>query len=159
AAAKIAEQGFPMSRHYAERLAASEKELNRFEASRAVFLPDGAANKPGTILRLPDLARTYRAIAENGPDWFYRGPFAAATAEWMKSSGGLLTVEDFRGYRAKVREPVFSTYRGCQLVGFPPPSSGGVHVAQILNILEPFDLKAMGPGSADIIHVVAEAMK
>ena len=159
ASAKIAENGFPLSRHYAERLAASAKELNRFEASRAAFLPDGRPKRPGEILRLPDLARTYRAVAENGIDWFYRGPFAGLTADWMKRNGGLLMAEDFRNYHAKLREPVTTMYRGYQIIGFPPPSSGGAHVAQILNILENFDLKAMGADSADFIHVVAEAMK
>src|SRR5437660_3381542 len=159
ASAKIAENGFPLSRHYAERLAASAKELNRFEASRAAFLPDGRPKRPGEILRLPDLARTYRAVAENGIDWFYRGPFAGLTADWMKRNGGLLMAEDFRNYHAKLREPVTTMYRGYQIIGFPPPSSGGAHVAQILNILENFDLKAMGPDSADFIHVVAEATK
>jgi len=77
----------------------------------------------------------------------------------MKNNGGLLTAQDFGNYHVKLREPVLTTYRGCQLVGFPPPSSGGVHVGQILNIAENFDLKAMGPGSADFIHVVTEAMK
>ena len=159
AAAEIAENGFPLNRHYAERLAASAKELNRFEASRAAFLPDGRMKRPGQILRLPDLAGTYRAVAENGIDWFYRGPFAGITADWMKWNGGLLMAEDFRNYHAKLREPVTTMYRGYQIIGFPPPSSGGAHVAQILNILENFDLKAMGPDSADFIHVVAEAMK
>ena len=159
AAAKIAEHGFPINRHYAERLAASAKELKMFAASRAAFLPEGVAKRAGEILRLPDLAKTYHAIAENGPDWFYRGPFATATAAWMKNNGGLLTAQDFGNYHAKLREPVLTTYRGCQLVGFPPPSSGGVHVGQILNIVENFDLKTMGPGSADFIHVVTEAMK
>jgi gamma-glutamyltranspeptidase/glutathione hydrolase len=159
AAAKIAERGFPISRHYAERLAASANELNKFEPSRAAFLPDGATKRAGAVLRLPDLGNTYRAIAEHGPGWFYGGPFAATAADWMKSHGGLLTVADFRGYHAKMREPVFATYRGFQLVGFPPPSSGGIHVAQILNVLEHFDLESMGPGSADLIHVVTEAMK
>ena len=159
AGAKVAEHGFPISRHYAQRLAASARELYMFEASRAAFLPDGIGKEAGAILRLPDLAKTYRAIAETGTDWFYRGPFATATADWMKNNGGRLTVEDFRGYHAKLREPVFTTYRGCQLAGFPPPSSGGVHVAQILNMLENFNLKSMGPGSADFIHVVTEAMK
>src|SRR5438477_12809985 len=140
-------------------LAANAKGLKMFEASRAAFLPDGVAKRAGEILRLPDLAKTYRAIAENGPDWFYRGPFATATAVWMKNKGGLLTAQDFGNYHAKLREPVLTTYRGCQLVGFPPPSSGGVHVGQILNIVENFDLKTMGPGSADFIHVVTEAMK
>src|SRR2546423_12025533 len=77
----------------------------------------------------------------------------------MKRNGGLLMAEDFRNYHAKLREPVTTMYRGYQIIGFPPPSSGGAHVAQILNILENFDLKAMGPDSADFIHVVAEAMK
>jgi gamma-glutamyltranspeptidase/glutathione hydrolase len=157
--AKIAEHGFPVSRHYAQRLAASAKELNLFEASRTAFLPDGVPKEAGAILRLPDLAKTYRAIADNSPDWFYRGPFAAATADWMKNNGGRLTVEDFREYQAKLREPVFTSYRGFQVAGFPPPSSGGVHVAQILNIMENFNLKTMGPGSADFIHLVTEAMK
>jgi gamma-glutamyltranspeptidase/glutathione hydrolase len=77
----------------------------------------------------------------------------------MKEHGGLLTEADFRSYKVKLREPLRSNYRGFELVGFPPPSSGGVHVAQILNILEQFDLKAMGDGSADFIHTIAEAMK
>src|SRR5437667_5969658 len=159
AAAKIAEHGFPINRHYAERLAASAKELKMFEASRAAFLPEGVAKRAGEILRLPDLAKTYHAIADTGHDWIYRGPFATATAAWMKNNGGLLTAQDFGNYHAKLREPVLTTYRGCQLVGFPPPSSGGGHVGQILNIVENFDLKTMGPDSADFIHVVTEAMK
>jgi len=77
----------------------------------------------------------------------------------MTKNGGLLTVDDFRNYTAKAREPVVTTYRGYQIVGFPPPSSGGVHVAQILNVVEHFDLKTMGANSADFIHVVTEAMK
>jgi len=159
-AAKIAEDGFPLNRAYAERLSAAAKQLGMFESSRAAFLkPDGRAWKSGELLRLPDLANTYRRIADHGIEWFYRGPFAQATAGWMEKNKGLLTMEDFRNYQVKLRGPVVTTYRGCQIVGFPPPSSGGVHVAQILNILEHFDLKAMGPYSADFIHVVAEAMK
>src|SRR5439155_22377617 len=111
AAAKIAEHGFAINHHYAERLAASAKELKMFEASRAAFLPDGVAKRAGEILRLPDLAKTYRAIAENGPDWFYRGPFAAATADWMKNNCGLLTAQDFGIYYAKLLESVITTYR------------------------------------------------
>ena len=159
-AAKIAEDGFSLNRHYAERLAASAKELRRFEASRAAFLrPDGEPWNAGEILRLPGLARTYQAIADNGIEWFYRGPFARATADWMKPNGGLLTAEDFRDYHIQLREPVITTYRSYQIIGFPPPSSGGAHVAQILNILENFDLRQMGVNSADFIHVVTEAMK
>ena len=159
-AAKTAQEGFPVSRDYAERLSAAAKELGKFEASRAVFLkPDGRPWRNGEVLRLPDLAKTYRAIADHGTDWFYRGPFARETAGWMTKNGGLLTVDDFRNYTAKAREPVVTIYRGYQIVGFPPPSSGGVHVAQILNVVEHFDLKTMGANSADFIHVVTEAMK
>ena len=80
-------------------------------------------------------------------------------ARWMHANGGLLTEADFAIYVAKPREPLRTTYRGHQIIGFPPPSSGGVHVAQILNILEHFDLKALGANSPDFVHVVAEAMK
>ena len=159
-AAKIAQEGFPINRSYAERLAASAKELRRFEASRAAYLkPDGQPWKAGEIIRLPDLARTYSAMAESGADWFYRGLFAQAAADWMKKNSGLVALEDFHNYKLRLREPVTTSYRGFQIIGFPPPSSGGVHVAQILNILENFDLKAMGANSPDFVHVVAESMK
>ena len=85
-----------------------------------------------------------RSIAAQKSDWFYRGPFAQAVEQWMKSNGGIMTAEDFRNYRIKLREPILSDYRGYTIVGFPPPSSGGVHVAQMLNILENYNLKALG---------------
>ncbi len=160
AAAELAENGVPLSRSCARALAASAGELAQFPASRAVYLkPDGSAYKAGEIFKQPDLAKTYRAIAGQGSGWFYRGPFAQATEVWMVANGGRLRAGDFAAYEVKLREPVRTTYRGYEIVGFPPPGSGGVHVAQILNILEPFDLKAMGTNSAEFIHVVAEAMK
>ncbi|HEY2953130.1 MAG TPA: gamma-glutamyltransferase [Verrucomicrobiae bacterium] len=160
AAARIAEEGFRLDRAYAGRLAATAGELKQFEASRAVFLrEDGSACKAGEVFKLPDLAKSYRAMSEQGVQWFYRGPFAQALEQWMMRHDGALTAEDFWKYEVKLREPVTNTYRGFQIIGFPPPSSGGVHVAQILNILENFDLKAMGANSPDFIHVVTEAMK
>jgi len=105
------------------------------------------------------LARTYRAIAKEGIEWFYGGPFTVATEKWMKANGGIMTAADFRNYQVKLRAPVRTTYRGYEIVGMPPPSSGGIHVGQILNILENFDLKKMEPNSADFIHLLAEAMK
>jgi len=159
-AAEIAEKGFPLSHTYAQRLASAAGELRGFESSRVIFLkPDGSPLAEGAILRQPDLGRSYRAMAEQGIGWFYGGAFADRTASWMKSNGGIATAEDFRHYDFKVREPVRTTYRGYEIVGFPPPSSGGVHVAQILNILEQFDLKRLGANSADFVHVVTEAMK
>jgi gamma-glutamyltranspeptidase / glutathione hydrolase len=159
-AAKIAEDGFPINRHYAQRLEATAKELRMFDGARVLFMNDkGEPWKAGDVLGQSDLAKTYRTVAEQGNGWFYHGPFAHATADWMRRNGGLVTEEDLQQYQVKQREPVRTTYRGHEIVGFPPPSSGGVHVAQILNILEHFDLKSMGAGSADLIHVVTEAMK
>jgi gamma-glutamyltranspeptidase / glutathione hydrolase len=160
AAARVAEAGFPVTRNLASRLAGVAKDIAKFPASRAVFLrPDGQPWQAGDVLRQPELSRTFRALAAQGPDWFYRGPFARLTAAWMRANGGLLTEADFANYVAKPRPPLRTTYRGHEIIGFPPPSSGGVHVAQILNILEHFDLKTLGADSPDFVHVVAEAMK
>lgn len=159
-AARIAENGFPIDANYARKLAAHAQELRLFNASRAIFLRrDGSPLAAGDILRQPDLAQTYRGIAAQGTAWFYNGPFAVATALWMSTNGGIMTAADFALYQIKLRQPLQTTYRGYTILGFPPPSSGGVHVAEILNILETFDLKAMGANSADAVHVISEAMK
>jgi gamma-glutamyltranspeptidase/glutathione hydrolase len=160
AAAQIAEQGFRIDGRYAAALRDQASELARFPASRAVFLkPDGAPREEGEILRQPDLARTYRAIAENGPGWFYGGPFAQAAERWMKKNQGLLTAADFAAYHAVLREPISTTYRGCTVVSFPPPSSGGVHLLEILNMLETRDFSDPSFTEVDRDHFTAEAMK
>lgn len=159
-AAKVADEGFIIDRTYGRNLSSSAENLRKFPASRAMLLnADGGAPKVGDRLRLPDLARSLRTMAEQGAGWFYMGDFPRLTDQWMRGNGGLLTTNDFAAYRPKLREPIRTTYRGFEIIGFPPPSSGGVHVAQILNILEHFDLKAMGADSADFVHVVTEAMK
>lgn len=160
-AAKIAEQGFAIDVLYAERLAATAEILHQFKDSREIFLKaDGLPHEQGELLKQPDLAATYRAIAKDGVDWFYRGRFAAATQDWMEANGGILTAQDFADYRPLLRDPIVSKYRGYQIVGFPPPSSGGIHVAQILNILEPFLLREIyDRGPAEVIHLMAEGMK
>jgi len=160
AAAEIADQGFPLDHEMAKRIAAEAEDLRRFESSRAIFLsPEGKPLPEGAILTQPDLARTYRDIAEHGIAWFYEGPFAEVAGQWMRENGGVLAAEDFKAYRPKLREPVRGTYRGHEIVSFPPPSSGGVHLLQILNLVEGHDLRALGAGSADTIHVLTEAMK
>ena len=160
-AAEIAERGFPIQRAYAGAIKHLAEKLARFEGSRAVLLkPDGSPYTEGEVLEQPDLARTYRAIADEGIDWFYRGPLARDVGGWMAEHGGLITADDFAAYETRSREPVVTTYRGYTIVGFPPPSSGGIHVAQILNMLERFDLKALYDREpATFYHVVAEAMK
>ncbi|MDQ3624688.1 MAG: gamma-glutamyltransferase [Verrucomicrobiota bacterium] len=160
AAAAIAENGFAINGIYAGRLKGRAGELAAFESSRAVFLkPDGQPFAEGETLKQPDLARTYRAIASEGVAWFYDGPFARAADDWMGQNGGALSEDDFRNYRCRFRDPIHTTYRGYEIVGFPPPSSGGVHVLQLLNIVENFDLRGLHHHSADSIHVVAESMK
>jgi gamma-glutamyltranspeptidase / glutathione hydrolase len=159
-AAPLAENGFEIDEHYARRIASVEKDLAKFPASAAIFLDaEGHARKAGQVLRQPDLAKTYRQIAEHGIDWFYTGPFAQRVDEWMKANGGLVTARDFATYQIRLRQPIVGTYRGYQIVGFPPPSSGGVHVQEILNILENFDLRALEAESPALrLHVMAEAM-
>ena len=120
---------------------------------------DGNALAPGTRLVQSDLARTLRLIARHGQAGFYRGPVAEAIVRTMKTDGGLLTLEDLANYKVVEREPIQGNYRGNRVFAMPPPSSGGIHLVQMLNILEGYDLKSMGRGSAQSIHLLAEAMK
>ena len=159
-AATIAEQGFALDRSYLDRLGQVVEKLRRFPGSARIFLDvNGNAWPSGHRLKQPDLAKSYRSIALHSVDWFYRGPFALKTEQWMSANDGLITHKDLLGYKAKRREPVRTTYRGHEIVGFPPPSSGGVHIAQILNILEAFDVRSMAPDSAEFVHLVTEAMR
>jgi len=157
-AADIADNGFAIDEVYARKLAATAAKLKRFEEGRKIFFKeDGTPLKKGDILKQSDLARSLRAIVERGTDWFYRGGYADAVDAWMQANGGLLRKEDFAKYAPALRDPLRTTYRGHEIIGMPPVSSGGVHVAQILNMLETFDLAAMP--EADRRHVMAEAMK
>lgn len=159
-AAKIAKEGFVVDEAYYRRASGAVAALKQFPASAAVFLvEDGGIPSPGNRLRQTDLARSYGLIASEGVDWFYQGDFAKALESWMEANGGLLRRSDLVAYEAKQREPVRSRYRGFEIVGFPPPSSGGVHVAQILNILENFDLSVFDPQGPEWIQLVVEAMK
>ncbi len=96
-------------------------------------------------------------IAENGPDAFYKGAIADQIAGEMQKNGGLMTKEDLASYKAVERSPISGDYRGYQVFSMPPPSSGGIHIVQILNILENFDMKKYGFGSADAMQIMAEA--
>jgi gamma-glutamyltranspeptidase/glutathione hydrolase len=160
-AAKIAADGFVLDTNNAGALGRNLRGLRKYSGENLPHAkPDGSPYVAGEKLQQPDLAKTYRAIAEHGIDWFYRGPFAKAVGDWMAAHGGVLTADDFAGYRPVAREPLVTTYRGRTIVGFPPPSSGGIHVAQILNILEQYDLAAMHARDAgEFQHVLAESMK
>jgi len=156
-AAEIAEEGFKLDARYARTLKQAARDMAQFSSTRAVFFQGGKPLKKGAVLQQPDLAASYRSIAAQTSEWFYRGPFAQAVEKWMRENGGLLRAEDFREYKVQLREPVVSEYRSYTIAGFPPPSSGGVHVAQMLNMLETFNLKAMG--ETERLHVMAETMK
>lgn len=160
-AADLAENGFALDVNYADKLRRASDVVSRFEETRRVLLkPDGSAYAAGETLRQPDLAKSYRAIADEGPGWFYRGEYARRADAWMRSCGGMLRANDFAAYAAKWREPLRVKYRGADVIGFPPPSSGGVHVAQMLQMLERFSSEELRDAAlADRVHLVAEAMK
>jgi gamma-glutamyltranspeptidase/glutathione hydrolase len=154
----LARDGIPVADDLADSLPAAGRLANH-AASRAIFFRDGRPLGPGDTLVQTDLAATLTAIAQNGPDAFYTGPVAERLVAAVRAIGGVMTLQDLAGYRVQERAPVRGSYRGHEIVSMPPPSSGGVHLIQILNILEGFDLKAAGAGAADTLHVLAEAMK
>lgn len=157
-AAVIAERGFGVDRTLAQRLSRTQAAIVNFPATAEIFLtPTGEPIAEGGLLIQKDLAASYRALAQEGPAWFYRGAFAQKTAAWMASHGGLLSQDDFANYHTVRRKPVVSQFHGYDVYGFPPPSSGGVHIAQMLNMLARFDLKGMT--EVDRLHLTAEVMK
>jgi gamma-glutamyltranspeptidase/glutathione hydrolase len=157
-AAALAETGFAIDNTLAKRLAAKVEDIAKFPASAKIFLtPEGAPKVAGSQLKQVDLATSYRLLAKHGPDWFYRGDFANKLDQWMRVNGGIVTDKDFSAYKTVHREPVHSQFMGFDVYGFGPPSSGGAHVAQMLNILATEPLAKMS--DADRYHFIAEAMK
>ncbi|HEX8273934.1 MAG TPA: gamma-glutamyltransferase [Longimicrobiaceae bacterium] len=139
-------------RSYAER-------FQRFPATAAVFLPGGRAPRVGDRWVQRDLAETFRRIARDGKDGFYRGRTAELVEAEMRRGGGLITREDLARYQAKWRDPLRFTYRGHEVVSMPPTSSGGVTMAEMLNILEGYDLRSLGYLSPEHVHLFAEATR
>jgi gamma-glutamyltranspeptidase/glutathione hydrolase len=157
-AIRLAEEGFPVNASLAESLRES-KVLPQFPESRRIFQRDGRFYEMGERFRQPELARTLRRIARGGAEEFYRGAMARELAAGLQKHGGLITEEDLRNYEVKAREPLTGTYRGYELITAPPPSSGGVALLEILNILEGTEYAAGGHLSASSIHWMAEAMR
>ena len=158
-AIKLARDGFEVSHGLARSLAGQLDDFQKYPASLAQFSKNGKPYEAGDILKQPDLARTLTRIAEQGPAGFYEGETAALIEKEMRANNGLITIADLKAYQAKKRAVVKGTYRGYDVIGMPPPSSGGMAVIQMLNVLEGFDLKANGYGSAKNIHLTAEAMR
>jgi gamma-glutamyltranspeptidase / glutathione hydrolase len=155
-AIKLARDGFPLAWEDAEDL--RDKDLAQFTDSRRIFQREGNYYQAGEILRQPELAHTLEQLARN-PDDFYRGEMARELAAIVRKGGGLITAGDLATYEVKERQPVRGTYRGYEIIGAPPPSSGGVALIEILNMLEGYDLAKLGDHSAEAIHLTAEAFR
>ncbi|HEV7282439.1 MAG TPA: gamma-glutamyltransferase [Pirellulaceae bacterium] len=158
-AIELAERGFPVSFRLAETLRAAIPRFRPYPASMAQFTRDGQPIEAGEILKQPELAETLKRIRDQGPAGFYEGKTAELIEQEMQAHGGLIDREDLRAYRVAKREPVRGTYRGYEVIGMPPPSSGGVAIIAGLNVLEGYDLKELGPGSAAYLHRYAETMR
>jgi gamma-glutamyltranspeptidase / glutathione hydrolase len=156
-AIKLARDGFPLAYEDTQDLKRDEY-LAQFPESKRIFQRDGNYYQPGELFKQPDLARTLERIAKN-PDDFYRGTMARELAAAIHKGGGLVTAADLAAYEVKEREPIRGSYRGYEIISAPPPSSGGVALVEILNILEGFDLAKLGNRSADAIHLEAEAFR
>jgi len=160
-AIRLAEQGFPVSEKLARSLRTARRRLERFSASRRIFLNDGQLLQPGEILRQPELAATLRRIARRGAAEFYRGETARQVTDELARMGGSLTLADLAGYQAKIREPLRAKYKQggteWEVISSPPPSSGGVALIEALNILAEAELKSAE--DPQTVHWMAEAMR
>lgn len=151
----LAQSGFPVSHRFTE---ATESRRFQNADARRIFTRNGKLYQPGEILKQPDLAATLNAIAAD-PNRFYRGEIARAIAEDMRANNGLITLEDLKQYRPIWRTPVCGNFRQSRVCSMPPPSSGGVHLLQILNLIGDTDLKSLGWRNPDALHLLVESMR
>ena len=158
-ARKLAADGFPVSFAFADSLRRFEPVAKRFPETYRIFLRNGRHYEAGETFSQPELAETLRRLQAGGAREFYEGRTARLIAEDMRANGGLITLEDLKGYKPVVREPLRGTYRGYEILTLPPSSSGGVALLEMLNILERFDLAKMGFNSSEKNHLMVEAMR
>lgn len=152
----FARNGFPLS--YEDAQAFKDKHLTKFPPSARIFQRNGNFYRPGEYFRQPELAKTLQRISAN-PEGFYRGDLARQMVAELQKGGNRITLEDLANYEVKEREPIRGTYRGLEVISAPPPSSGGIALVQMLNILEGYDLAKLGNRSAVSIHLTAEAFR
>ena len=165
-ARKLAADGFPVWHQLERSLKGSSEQLSRYPETKRIFLRNGKPYETGEIFKQPELAAVFERMIKEGPRDFYEGKTAQLIEESMKSAangkshtGDWMTVQDLKNYKVVEREPLRTKYRGHEIITMPPPSSGGVAIIEMLNILERYDLKSLGPGSSQIIHVMVEAMR
>ena len=155
----LARDGFVVSDRLANSLSGRLEAFRDYPATYAQFSKDGVPYEPGEVLVQADLAGTLERIRDEGRDGFYSGATARLLAEEMERGGGWITEEDLARYEAREREPIRGTYRGYDIISMPPPSSGGTALVQMLNVLEGFDVAAMGAGSPEYAHHLVESMR
>lgn len=159
-ALKLAKDGFVVDHHLHAALARSAERLQASGGAKAVFYSDEGEPSPvGKVLKQPALYKTLRTISDNGADAFYKGEIAQALVADSRANGGVLTLADLRNYKALERTPVWGEYKQKRIAAMPPPSSGGVHIVQILNMLKNDDLQSFGHNSAAYTHLLAESMR
>ncbi len=158
-AAQLAREGFVVTPMLHDDMAEHAPQLLQYGDGHKIYLREGKPWPVGSILRNPDLADTLEKIAAGGKDAFYKGDLADRMIRQVQKDGGVLTHADLEGFTVRVLEPVTATYRGYELISSPPPSSGGTHVAQILNVLEQFDVGALEVNSPEYLHLFSEVFK
>lgn len=158
-AIRHASNGFRVTHYLASCIEETAADLALDPGLAAMFLPDGNPLVEGTLLKMPDYAETLRGIAQNGPEYVYGGALGAKIIDFLQSKGSVMELSDLVDYKTVTREPVRGNYRGVQVIGPPPPCSGPVHVVQMLNLMEGFDLKNLGFGTKETIHLLLEALK
>ena len=158
-AVRLAERGFVATPYLADCVSDLAPDLARDPGLAALFLPGGVPLRPGHRIVQPEYAQTLRTIARDGAGALYSGELGDALIETMARTGGLVRREDLDAYGVIEREPIRGSYRGFEIIGPPPPASSGVHVVQMLNLLEGFDVRGMGFGSPESVHLLAEVMK
>lgn len=155
----LAANGYVLSYRLAELFKSYEEHLVSYDDSKRIFLRGGDYYKEGEVFKQPDLARTMERVQRGGAKEFYTGATAKMIADDMQAHNGLITLDDLKNYQAKERTPLKGSYRGYQIVTMPPPSSGGIVMLQVLNMLEGYDIRAMKYNSAQKYHVLTEAMR
>lgn len=155
----LAVNGYTLTHRLAELFKTYKSTLSQYPESKRIFLNDGRFYEEGDLLRQPDLGRTLARVERYGAKDFYSGVTAKMIADDMQANGGLITLDDLKDYQAKERTPLVGTYRGHQIISMPPPSSGGIVMLQVLNMMEGYSSSELPFGSAARFHLIAEAMR
>jgi gamma-glutamyltranspeptidase/glutathione hydrolase len=158
-AIRHAERGFRATPYLVEAVTETAPDLARFPETARTFLPGGAPIKAGDLVVMPEYAATLRLIAAKGPGALYGGDLGATVADYLARAGGIITLEDLARYETIERRPIRGRYRGFEIAGAPPPTAGGLHLIEMLNVLEGLDPRGLGFGTADYFHLIAEVLK